>query len=363
VADPLQRKIIHIDMDAFYASVEQRDEPSLRGLPIAVGGSSNRGVVMTASYEARKFGVRSAMPSAKAKRLCPRLVFVKPRFDAYKKASRAIRDIFGRYARLVEPLSLDEAFLDVTEPLIGPPSATLIARSIKKDILDETGLTASAGVSMNKFLAKVASDMDKPDGLTVVRPVDVDAFIANLPIERFFGIGPATASRLKKLGIHNGADLRDWAEHDLVEHFGKAGHWFFRIARGIDNRAVAAHRMRKSIGAERTFFENLTKEGDILARLESIAENITGRMARANMTAKTVTVKIRDADFVTVTRSHTARTALGSSEELFLIASRLFVENPPDKPIRLLGISVSSLSPLDAPGRQLDLALLPGEDF
>lgn len=350
-------------MDAFYASVEQRDNPSLRGIPIAVGGASRRGVVMTASYEARKFGVRSAMPSAKAKRLCPELAFVRPRFEAYREASDKIRNIFKRYARLVEPLSLDEAFLDVTEPLVGPPSATLIARSIKKDIHVETGLTASAGVSINKFLAKVASDIQKPDGLTVVRPAEIDAFIAKLPIERFFGVGPATSRRLRKLGIRNGADLRAWTEHDLVEHFGKAGHWFYRIARGIDNRAVITHRTRKSIGAERTFFENLIKEDDISARLEAIAGDVIRRMKNANVTGRTVTVKIRNADFVTTTRSHTAGTALESSEELFSIAWRLFADNQPEDPIRLLGISVSGLSPLDAPGRQLDLTLLPGEEF
>ncbi|MGA7304776.1 MAG: DNA polymerase IV [Rhodothermales bacterium] len=361
--DPVHRKIIHIDMDAFYASVEQRDDPSLRGAPIAVGGSSDRGVVMTASYEARRFGVHSAMPSARARRLCPGLIFVKPRFEAYKEASGKIRDIFSRYARLVEPLSLDEAFLDVTEPVSGPLSATLIARSIKRDILTETGLTASAGVSINKFLAKVASDFEKPDGLTVVRPGDVEAFIAKLPVERFFGVGPATARRLKKIGIHNGSDLRTWEEHALVEQFGKAGHWFYRVARGIDNRAVATHRTRKSVGAERTFFENLTQAGDILARLRAIADDVGRRMAKMNMTGRTVTVKIRDAEFNTLTRSHTARKPLDSPGELFSVASRLLADNPPEKPVRLLGISVSSLSFLDAPGRQLDLELSPDKDF
>lgn len=363
LSDPAHRKIIHIDMDAFYASVEQRDDPSLRGIPLAVGGSSARGVVMTASYEARRFGVKSAMPSARAKRLCPGLVFVKPRFEAYKEASRTIRLIFHRYAEFVEPLSLDEAFLDVTKPLVGPPSATLIARRIKRDIHEETGLTASAGISINKFLAKVASDMQKPDGLTVVRPEEVETFVANLSIERFFGVGPATARRLKKLGIRSGADLRAWEEEDLVARFGKSGHWFYRISRGIDNRAVAAHRTRKSIGAERTFFENLTQAGDILARLQLLAGEVATRLGKARMTARTVTVKIRDADFVTVTRSHTTRTGLDRQDEIYAIASRLFVDNPPGKPIRLLGISLSGLTPLDAPGRQLDLALLPGEEF
>jgi DNA polymerase-4 len=358
-----QRKIVHIDMDAFYASVEQRDNPSLRGFPVAVGGASNRGVVMTASYEARKSGVRSAMPSARARRLCPELVFVKPRFDAYKEASRQIRDIFGRYSRLVEPLSLDEAFLDVTEPISGPPSATLISRRIKLDIKDETGLTASAGVSINKFLAKVASDIRKPDGLTVVRPSEVDAFISKLRVERFFGVGPATAARLKRLGIHTGADLRAWSEEDLVNHFGKTGRWFYRIARGIDDRAVAVRRTRKSIGAERTFFENLTDPDDILERLCTIAQEVAKRMARANMTARTITVKIRDFDFVTATRSHTGPTALDSSEAVTLVATRLLTEQPPTKPIRLLGISASGLAFKNAPGRQLGLGLDSADEF
>lgn len=359
VTNPAHRKIIHIDMDAFYASVEQRDNHTLRGLPVAVGGSSDRGVVMTASYEARRFGVRSAMPSARAKRLCPDLVFVKPRFDAYKEASGQIRAIFHRYASLVEPLSLDEAFLDVTESVSDPPSATLIARSIKKDILAETGLTASAGVSINKFVAKVASDMQKPDGLTVVRPSEVSAFIAALPIERFFGIGPATARRLKRLGIHDGADLREWEELALVERFGKAGHWFYRIARGIDDRAVAAHRTRKSIGAERTFFENLTSLEDILNRLEAISQDVARRMRKTNMTARTVTLKIRDADFVTVTRSLTGKAALDTSEAILLIVTKLYNDDPASKPVRLLGISLSGLTPKDAPGKQLGLGLGP----
>lgn len=357
------RKIIHIDMDAFYASVEQRDAAELRGVPIAVGGSSSRGVVMTASYEARRFGVRSAMPATRAKRLCSDLVFVKPRFDAYKEASRKIREIFRRYTSLVEPLSLDEAFLDVSEPILGPPSATLIARSIKKDILAETGLTASAGVSINKFVAKVASDIQKPNGLTVVRPAEVDEFIAALPIERFFGVGPATARRLKDLGIHDGADLRTWDEDALVERFGKMGHWFYRIARGIDNRAVATQRTRKSIGAERTFFENLRSQDDILQRLRAISDDVVVRLGKAKMTAKTVTVKIRDADFVTITRSHTGKMPLDSSDAVFNIAARLYSDQPSRKPIRLLGISLSGLSSNDAPGRQLGLELGATDDF
>jgi len=360
---PSHRKIIHIDMDAFYASVEQRDDPALRGRPLAVGGSSQRGVVMTASYEARKFGVHSAMPSARAKRLCPDLVFVRPRFDAYKEASRQIRDIFGRYSSLVEPLSLDEAFLDVTEPKAGPPSATLIARQIKEDIRRETELTASAGVSVNKFLAKVASDIQKPDGLTVVRPDEVEAFIGSLAVEKFFGVGPATARRLKKLGIHTGGDLRTWEEQRLVEQFGKSGHWFYRIARGIDNRAVAVHRERKSIGAERTFFENLTQRGDILERLCSIAENVAGRMDKTGASARTITLKIRDADFVTVTRSLTVKRPVSTAAEIRAVVEPLFFDNPPAKPIRLLGISASTLIFGEEPGKQLDLDLTAGAEF
>ena len=362
-SDVTYRKIIHIDMDAFYASVEQRDDAGLRGLPVAVGGSSTRGVVLTASYEARKFGVKSAMPSGRAKRLCPELVFVKPRFDAYKEASHQIRQIFHRYASLVEPLSLDEAFLDVTEPVAGPPSATLIARSIKQDILMETDLTASAGVSINKFVAKVASNMHKPDGLTVVRPFEVDAFIARLPIDRFFGIGPATARRLKDVGIHNGVDLRTWTELALVERFGKSGYWFYQIARGIDNRPVAVHHTRKSIGVERTFFENLTNRDDVLQRLQAICDEAAKRIGRAKMAARTVTVKIRGADFVTVTRSHTGKAPVLDSGALFAIAERLYSSDPSTKPVRLLGVSLSGLSPQDAPGRQLGLELSVRDDF
>lgn len=357
------RKIIHVDMDAFYASVEQRDDPSLRGIPLAVGGSSTRGVVMTASYEARKFGVSSAMPSARARRRCPNLVFVKPRFEAYREASRQIRAIFKRYARLVEPLSLDEAFLDVTDPLVGPPSATLIARQIQLDIKNETELTASAGVSVNKFLAKVASDMQKPAGLTVVRPSEVEQFISALPVDRFFGVGPATARRLKDLGIQTGAELRTWKESDLIEQFGKTGRWFYRIARGIDNRAVAAHRLRKSVGAQRTFFENLTARDDIIERLGAIAGEVARRMAKANVTGKTITVKIRDENFVTVTRSHTGQTTLGSAEALSAAATQLVTDYQIDRPVRLLGISVSGLASIGSPGSQLGLDLGLADEF
>ncbi len=255
---PSLRKILHVDMDAFYASVEQRDQPELRGKPVAVGGGGPRGVVMAASYEARVFGVRSAMPGFQARRLCPGLIFVRTRFDAYQTASRQIREIFSRYTDLVEPLSLDEAYLDVTAPKCGPPSATLIARAIKREIFEATGLTASAGVSFNKFLAKVASAMDKPDGLFVIRPEDALAFVAGLPIERFFGIGPVTARKMKDAGIATGADLRERSEAELVHRFGKVGRHYFRIARGQDERASVA---RPAVQIDR-------RRGDLRARSE-----------------------------------------------------------------------------------------------
>ncbi|MEO5931445.1 MAG: DNA polymerase IV, partial [Candidatus Kapaibacterium sp.] len=243
------RKIIHIDMDAFYASIEQREDPELRGRPVAVGGSK-RGVVMAASYEARAFGVRSAMPSGLALRKCPDLVFVKPRFELYRAISHQVREIFRSYTDLVEPVSIDEAYLDVTDAKKGLPSGTLIARSIKEEIHEATGLTASAGISFNKFLAKTASGMNKPDGLTVILPDDAEAFLATLPIERFHGIGPATTRRMRSLGIENGGDLRERSERELVENFGKSGRYYFRIVRGMDGREVSPDRERKSLGAE-----------------------------------------------------------------------------------------------------------------
>jgi DNA polymerase IV len=350
---PALRKIIHVDMDAFYASVEQRDDPALRGRPVAVGGGGARGVVMAASYEARVFGVRSAMPGFQARRLCPELVFVRTRFDAYHAASRQIRDIFLTYTDLVEPLSLDEAYLDVTAPRRGPPSATAIARAIKREIFAATGLTASAGVSFNKFLAKVASDMDKPDGLYVIRPQDAVAFIARLPIERFFGVGPVTARKMKEAGIHSGEDLCARSEAELVNRFGKVGRHYFRIARGEDERAVSPDRPYKSIGAEETFATDLKAPDAMLDALRPIAERVAERMAKADLFGRTVTLKIKHQDFTVHTRQHTLADPVHSAEELMQLARWLLhTPEPPARPVRLLGLTASNFaraSPATAP--------------
>jgi DNA polymerase-4 len=352
------RKIIHVDMDAFYASVEQRDDPALRGRPVAVGGAGMRGVVMAASYEARRFGVRSAMPSVRAARLCPELIFVKARFDAYHAVSRQIRAIFASYTDLVEPLSLDEAYLDVSEPKRGPGTATGIARAIKREIREATGLTASAGVSFNKFLAKVASDVDKPDGLYVIRPDEAEAFIAKLPIERFFGIGPVTARKMKDLGIQNGADLRTRAEAELVNRFGKVGRHYFRIARGQDEREVRADRPYKSIGAERTFGEDLSAPEAMLEALAPIAERVAERMAAADMFGRTVTLKIKHHDFTINTRQHTLADPVHAADELMTLARWLLhTPEPPRRPVRLFGLTVSNLGPSSVAGHQLSLTL------
>jgi DNA polymerase-4 len=351
------RKIIHIDMDAFYASVEQRDDPALRNKPVAVGWAGPRGVVMAASYEARTFGVRSAMPSFKARRLCPDLLFVKARFDAYKAASRVIREVFQRYTDLIEPLSLDEAFLDVTEPKRGGPSATEIARAIKADIIEKTELTASAGVSFNKFLAKIASDLDKPDGLSVIRPDQADAFIASLPIDRFFGIGPVTARKMRAQGIETGLDLRERAEDELVRLFGKVGRHYFRISRGQDEREVRPDRPNKSIGAETTFDTDLTDPKAMLERLEPLAGRVVERMAASENFGRTVTLKIKHRDFTINTRQRTLDEQVRSAAELMAWADWLLHHPaPPSLPVRLLGLSVSTFEPL-ASGEQLKFDL------
>ncbi len=336
------RKIIHIDMDAFYASIEQRDNPELRGRPVAVGHPGARGVVATASYEARRYGVRSALSSIKAMRLCPSLIFVSPRFDVYKHVSEQIHDIFNDYTDLVEPLSLDEAFLDVTHTKGGAPSATLIAREIKERIYDTTGLTASAGVSVNKFLAKIASDYNKPDGMFVITPEQAADFVAGLEIERFFGIGPVTAGKMHLMGIRNGADLRRMTEPELVAAFGKAGHSYYRYARGIDNRPVEPERIRKSVGAENTFADDIHTLDDLKRELALIREEVIRRMSRASFAGRTVTIKVKYADFRQMTRSRTlthdadAESLTAASEELLMSVDMS------DKPIRLLGLSVSN---------------------
>ncbi len=339
------RKIIHVDMDAFYASVEQRDQPELRGQPVAVGGAGTRGVVMAASYEARVFGVRSAMPGFQARRLCPQLIFVPTRFDAYKAASRQIRAIFHRYTDLVEPLSLDEAYLDVTAPKQGGTVATEIARAIKQEIRSQTGLTASAGVSFNKFLAKIASDLDKPDGLSVIRPHQAAAFIASLPIERFFGVGPATARKMKEAGIHNGAQLRARSEDELARRFGKVGRHYYRIVRGEDEREVRPDRPLKSIGAERTFDRDLSAPADLMERLGPIAEQVALRMATAEHFGRTVTLKIKHHDFSVTTRQRTLPDQVDSADELMELARWLLHHpEPPTRPVRLLGLTVSNFA-------------------
>ena len=338
------RKIIHIDMDAFFASVEQRDNPALAGRPIAVGRSSERGVVAAASYEARRYGVRSAMPSVTAKRKCPDLIFVPHRMDVYKAVSRQIHKVFKRYTNLIEPLSLDEAYLDVTENKPGLASATEVAATIKLDILQETGLTASAGVSINKFLAKIASDMDKPDGLFVIRPADAQAFIDALPIEKFFGIGRVTAGRMRALGIRDGASLKAMDPNELVRHFGKAGHYFFEVANGRDSRPVITRRTRKSVGAERTFAADLTRFDDMLESLQAIAQEVGRRLMQQDQQGRTVTLKIKFSDFRQITRSQTRYDPISAADEIIDTVRPLLTTAFRDgMRVRLLGISLSNL--------------------
>jgi DNA polymerase-4 len=357
------RKIIHVDMDAFFASVEQRDDPSLRGRPVAVGGSTRRGVVAAASYEARAFGVHSAMPSVTAARRCPGLVFVRPRFDVYREVSGRIRGIFLSFTPLVEPLSLDEAYLDVTEPISGPPSATLIARRIKALIREQTGLTASAGVSFNKFLAKVASAARKPDGLTVITPADADAFLEALPVERFFGVGPATARRMHEAGIRTGADIRARTGDEMARLFGKAGRYYHSAAFGIDDRPVRPDRIRKSIGAERTFFEDLVSPDEMLEQLRPVCEEVGRRIAGREIGALAVTLKIKRHDFRVSTRSMTLAEPARSAEVLFRAARKLLLEGPgpPAEPVRLLGVTASRLVFPDDPDAMMQLSLPLGD--
>jgi len=340
------RKIIHIDMDAFYASVEQRDAPELCGRPVAVGGAGVRGVVMTASYEARRFGVRSAMPTARALRLCPELVVVTPRFDAYRQVSRQVHAIFERYTDLVEPLALDEAYLDVSHPKRGPASGTLLAREIKAAILAETGLTASAGVATGKFLAKIASGLDKPDGLTVIPPERAEAFLGSLAIERFHGVGPRTAERMRAAGIRTGADLRARDVEALANAFGKLGRFLHAAARGIDERPVVPNRPRKSLGAETTFPRDLSRRDELEPVLEELCRELAQRLEASDLRARTVTVKVRFADFTVLTRSRTLASEVAGAEEILATARALaFGPSRPEGPLRLLGVSVSQLSP------------------
>jgi DNA polymerase-4 len=354
-----QRKIIHIDMDAFYASVEQRDNPVLRGKPVAVGGSRERGVVAAASYEARKFGVRSAMPSITAKRQCPDLIFVKPRFDAYKAVSLEIREIFAAYTPVIEPLSLDEAYLDVTENLQGIATATEIAEQIRAKIVAQTGLTASAGVSYNKFLAKLASDHRKPNGLFVITPKMGPAFVENLTVGKFHGVGPATTAKMNRLGIQTGLDLRAQTLPFLQQHFGKSGPYFYWIARGIDERPVRADRVRKSVGAETTFSVDLTTFETARDALLPLIDKVWRHVESAGTRGRTVTLKIKYADFQQITRSQSPRGGIAGLVALKGIALELLgAQFPVLKGIRLLGISISSFGQAgEAATEQLPLGL------
>jgi DNA polymerase-4 len=355
-----QRKIIHIDMDAFYASVEQRDHSELRGKPVAVGGSRERGVVAAASYEARQFGVRSAMPSVTAKRKCPELIFVKPRFDVYRAVSQQIRAIFAEYTPLIEPLSLDEAYLDVTESLKRVSSATEIAEEIRARIRAETKLTASAGVSYNKFLAKIASDERKPDGLFVITPRMGPSFVESLPIGKFHGIGPVTRSRMEGLGIRNGGDLKDQTLLFLQQHFGKAGLYYFSLARGIDERPVCADRVRKSVGAETTFSADLFTAEEARVGLEPLIGKVWSYCEGSTIRGRTATLKVKYADFQRITRSRTVDAPVASRAMLEELVSGLLEPLfPVSKGIRLLGVTLSSLEVESQPrtGHQLQLPL------
>ena len=345
-------------MDAFYASVEQRDNPELRGKPVAVGGGSARGVVAAASYEARKFGVRSAMPSVTAKRRCPDLIFVKPRFDAYREVSNRIRAIFRDYTPHVEPLSLDEAYLDVTEDLKGIGIATAIAEEIRARIRAETGLTASAGVSYNKFLAKLASDQNKPDGLCVIPPARGEAFVATLPVKRFHGVGPVTAARMAGLGIETGADLRGRSLEWLAAHFGSAAKYYHDLARGICHRQVKADRPYKSVSAEDTFFEDLREAEPLRIELDRIGRTVWRRIEEKGLCGRTVTLKVKYQDFQIVTRSKSLDRPVAGAEEFLDLGQRLLLGlMPPPKGIRLLGLGLSSLEEGAAEIPQLGLPM------
>jgi len=356
--DPPTRKIIHVDMDAFYASVEQRDNPELKGKPVAVGGG-HRGVVAAASYEARKFGVRSAMPSVTAKRRCPELVFVKPRFDVYRAVSQQVRDIFADYTDLIEPLSLDEAYLDVTKDRRGLGSARAIAEEIRARIRAETGLTASAGVSYCKFIAKLASDQNKPDGLCVIPPHKGAAFVAALPVKRFHGVGPVTAAKMERLGILTGADLAQWPIEQLEAHFGSSGRWYWRIARGIDDREVKSDRPYKSVSAERTFDIDYSEPDDLRRELARVAGYAWQRIERAEVRGRTVTLKVKFVDFTLITRSRSFASPVPDFKS-FEAAGLSLLEAllPVPKGIRLLGLGLHSMIEEEGGGpEQLGLAI------
>jgi DNA polymerase IV len=341
----VSRKIIHIDMDAFYASVEQRDQPRYRGKPLVVGGlPSQRGVIAAASYEARQFGIHSAMPSRTAVQKCPHLIFVRPRFEVYQEISDQIRAIFARYTDLIEPLALDEAYLDVTENKLNLPSATWIARAIKQAIYQDTQLTASAGVSINKFLAKIASGINKPNGLFLIPPEQAEAFIEQLPIEKFYGIGQVTAAKMHQLGIRNGQDLKQWSEVELIKRFGKVGSFYFHIARAQDHRSVQPNRMHKSIGAENSFESDLQNHADLVMALTEIAEILKQRLEQKQIGGRTLTLKVKYGDYQQVTRSRTLPYSIIDTKTILTLAQELLSLTEVDhKPVRLLGLTISNL--------------------
>jgi len=338
------RKIIHVDMDAFYASVEQRDHPEYRGKPLVVGGQPDgRGVVAAASYEARQFGIHSAMPSRQAYQRCPQALFVTPRFDAYKEVSRKIREIFHRYTDLVEPLSLDEAYLDVTHDKLHIGSALEIAEQIRKAIKEELQLTASAGVSINKFVAKIASDINKPDGLKFIGPSAIEAFMEKLPVEKFHGVGKVTATKMKEMGLHTGADLKNLTEEQLVWKFGKSGRFYYQIVRGIDNRQVQPHRETKSLAAEDTFAQDLTTIEEMESELDRIAQLVCDRLAKKNLKGRTITLKVKYNDFKQITRNKSFPNPVGDLETISATAKQLLANTfDNDQQVRLLGISLSN---------------------
>lgn len=338
------RKIIHIDMDAFYASVEQMDNPALRGKPLAVGGSENRGVVAAASYEARKFGVRSAISGVIAKKYCPELIFVKPRFDRYKEISSKIQKIFQEYTDLVEPLSLDEAYLDVTHNKKGNPSASLLAEEIRTRIFNEVGLTASAGISVNKFVAKIASDYNKPNGQKTVNPDEVLSFLEELPIREFYGVGKVTTEKMYQLGIFTGMDLKGKSLEFLEKHFGKSGNFYYNVVRGIHNSEVKSDRISKSVAAEHTFDVNLSSEIFMLEKLESIALALEKRLNKHKVAGKTITLKIKYSDFTQQTRSKTVPYFISDKGLILEIVKELLYQERMKDSVRLLGISLSNLN-------------------
>jgi DNA polymerase IV len=338
------RKIIHVDMDAFYASVEQMDNPELKGKPLAVGGGGKRGVISAASYEARKYGVKSAMAGNLAIKLCPQLIFTRPRFDRYNEISKQIRKIFFDYTDLVEPLSLDEAYLDVTENKKGNPSASLIAKDIRQRIFDEVGLTASAGISINKFIAKVASDYNKPNGQKTVNPEEALGFLEQLDIRKFYGIGKVTAVKMYQKGIFTGTDLKAKSLDFLESNFGKSGKYYYYVVRGIHNSAVKTNRIRKSLAAERTFYDNLTSEIFMLEKLDQISQEVSKRLLKSKVAGRTITLKIKYSDFTLQTRSKTLPYFVSDKAIILETAKDLLYQEKLDNSVRLLGISLSNLN-------------------